>query len=52
MLLCCEPPMYGRSAAGTSDTTATHHPADTSSATPAASNEPIRRRSGDGAATR
>lgn len=45
-----EPPMYGGS--GHSETATTHQPADTTTATPAASSCPIRRRSSTGAATR
>ena len=52
MLLSCEPPMYGRLAAGQSATIATHQPAETTSAAPAASSWRSRRRSGVGAATR
>ncbi len=36
MLLCCDPPMYGRDAAGHSSMMAIHQPADTSSAPHAA----------------
>ena len=44
--------MYGRSAAGTSETIATHQPEATTSARPAASSCAIRRRTGVGAHTR
>ena len=44
--------MYGRADAGISSTMATHHPAETSSATPAPISWPNRRRSGVGAAIR
>ncbi len=50
MLLSCDPPTYGRSAAGVSTTAATHHPADTSMARPAAASWRTRRASGTGAA--
>ncbi len=52
MLLCWEPPMYGRDAAGQSATIATHQPAATTIATVASVTCPIRRRSEVGAATR
>ncbi len=44
--------MYGRSAAGVSDTIATHHPEATTRATAAARSCVMRRRSGVGAAIR
>ena len=52
MLLCWEPPMYGRDAAGHSATVATHQPAATTIARVASVTCPIRRRSVVGAATR
>src|SRR5205807_5058958 len=51
-VLFCEPPMYGRSAAGTSTTAATHQPAETASAAPPIASCTSRRRNGVGAATR
>ncbi len=44
--------MYGRAAAGTSSTIATHQPADTTSASPASSSWRTRRPSPVGAITR
>ncbi|RAO50566.1 hypothetical protein PSN01_04504 [Micromonospora saelicesensis] len=52
MLLPCEPPMYGRALAGTSSTSATHQPAETTTANPASSNCRTRRHSPVGAANR
>ncbi|PSK63387.1 hypothetical protein B0E53_04668 [Micromonospora sp. MH33] len=52
MLLCCEPPMYGRALAGTSSTIATHQPAATTTASPESSSWRIRRQKPVGAASR
>ena len=52
MLLFCDPPMYGRSAAGVSCTIATHHPDAATITAVATTSWVIRRRSDTGAAIR